>query len=626
MKRITFPIVALGLLISLGPAFAEDETWRDAKTIASVAAKATAYYSGASDAWDTANKLAEMLGWVPAPLTLDGAFKTLDKHITDVYIGLDYKLTMNTISDARVQADAAFNHLRGGGPDYLPTDIDDDNSSQAADRLSIPESGVTVFSRPYDKKRDGDLMALLNNVYTKADLYPNAKGDFVYDWSVGLPQLMLFVSYRVQIIAAMCDGFPLGKDVTKDSTWNARCGVVRDELTGYRTVLQGHYKRMLTGIKCGPYSSVCADIYSRYQVPAGNKLWGYAVHAALPLYELKAMIDTLYLYTHAPTADLTQNYHRLPWSSDLSRCLAVKKGEFGPSLVFMGWCDGSSSQQWVYDRKSGTVRNSGSVANPASGYCLGVTGDIVYVHGTNLQVNVSNCSGSKRQQWTYDPESRVLLNAMGTALEIEQTDYSVWTAPRWRYDPPNYLWQADQIILGMSHFSDTMAPGEKMYKGQSRVSNNNRYELVLQTDGNLVLYSKVTDPPPALPVERAVALWASNTNGRAVSHVVMQSGGNLVIYPPAIPCPPRQRCDPFALPRAIWASNSNGRPRSNLIVQDDGNVVIYQQTTPIWATPRSPRRSPTSPTTMASAACPRTPSPAARSRARSSPSTPSTSQ
>lgn len=575
MKRISFPIVVLGLLISVGPAFAEDETWRDAKTIASVAATAAAYYAGASNAWDAANKLAEMLGWVPAPLTLDGAFKTLDKHIEDVYIGLDYKLTMNTLSESRVEADAAFDHLRGGGPDYRPTPLDDDNSKKAADRLSIPESWVTVFSRPYDKKRDGDLIALLNNVYTKADLYPNTKGDLVYDWSVGLPQLMLFISYRVQIIAAM------HHDFFQDPN---RYPVLRDELRGYRTVLQGHYKRMLAGIKCGPYSSVCADIYSRYKVPAGNKLWGYAVHAALPLYELKAMIDTLYLYTHLPTADLTQNYHRLPWSSDPSWCLAVKKGEFGPSSVFMGWCDGSSSQQWVYDRKIGTVRNSGSVTNPASGYCLGVTGDIVYVHGTNLRVNVSNCSGSKRQQWTYDPESRVLLNAMGTALEIEQTDYSVWTAPRWRYDPPNYLWQADQIILGMSPFSDTMAPGEKMYKGQSRVSNNNRYELVLQTDGNLVLYTKVTDPPPTLPVERAVALWASHTDGRAVSYVVMQSDGNLVIYPPAIPCPPRQRCDPFAMPRAIWASNSNGWPGSNLIVQDDGNVVIYQQTTPIWAT------------------------------------------
>src|SRR5262249_50765303 len=98
-----------------------------------------------------------------------------------------------------------------------------------------------------------------------------------------------------------------------------------------------------------------------------------------------------------------------------------------------------------------------------------------------------------------------------------------------------------------------------------------------------------TDPnadDAVLPVQRAVKLWASNTNGRAVSHVVMQTDGNLVIYSPGQICnnPRLQKCDPFNTEGAIWASNSYGWSGSRLIVQDDGNAVIYNESTPIWAT------------------------------------------
>lgn len=108
--------------------------------------------------------------------------------------------------------------------------------------------------------------------------------------------------------------------------------------------------------------------------------------------------------------------------------------------------------------------------------------------------------------------------------------------------------------------SDTLRPGERLVANNSefRVSNNGSYKLVMQQDGNLVLYKGNTP------------LWASNTDGVAVDFCIMQDDGNLVLYG-------------FAS-NAVWASNTNGQPGSFLVVQDDGNVVIYRPNFPVWAT------------------------------------------
>lgn len=103
-------------------------------------------------------------------------------------------------------------------------------------------------------------------------------------------------------------------------------------------------------------------------------------------------------------------------------------------------------------------------------------------------------------------------------------------------------------------------PGQVLYKGDSRTSDNGVYTLILQEDGNLVLYI----------AGGAHALWASGTHGQAVSRCIMQGDGNLVIY---------------GYPNAIWASNTWGHPGARLVVQDDGNVVIYStEGKALWAT------------------------------------------
>lgn len=104
--------------------------------------------------------------------------------------------------------------------------------------------------------------------------------------------------------------------------------------------------------------------------------------------------------------------------------------------------------------------------------------------------------------------------------------------------------------------SDTLNAGQVLYAGQSLASNNGRYRLSMQTDGNLVIYN------PYGPI------WASNTWRSDANQLVMQTDGNLVLYGPGGP---------------RWASNTWRSPANRVIMQDDGNLVMYGPTGAVWA-------------------------------------------
>jgi hypothetical protein len=86
-----------------------------------------------------------------------------------------------------------------------------------------------------------------------------------------------------------------------------------------------------------------------------------------------------------------------------------------------------------------------------------------------------------------------------------------------------------------------------------------QYKLLMQDDGNLVLYG-----PNG-------ATWASNTVGSGGTSVNMQDDGNLVIY--------------TSTARPVWASSTAGTGSGNhLVMQDDGNLVVYTSAgKAVWA-------------------------------------------
>jgi hypothetical protein len=92
---------------------------------------------------------------------------------------------------------------------------------------------------------------------------------------------------------------------------------------------------------------------------------------------------------------------------------------------------------------------------------------------------------------------------------------------------------------------------------------NRQDHLILQTDGNLVLYE--------IQPNMTYTLWESGTVGAADPHFIVQKNGelDLVDYNNNL----------------VWYVNSQGNPNSYLDVQDNGNLVLYSASNQVvWAT------------------------------------------
>jgi Beta-galactosidase len=105
----------------------------------------------------------------------------------------------------------------------------------------------------------------------------------------------------------------------------------------------------------------------------------------------------------------------------------------------------------------------------------------------------------------------------------------------------------------------TLIANHELTSNQSLTSCNGDYTLIMQGDGNLVLYQNGT------------ALWASNTSGSAADEAIMQGDGNFVLY--------------TSSGSPVWSSGTAGNDGAYLVVQNDGNVVIYSASgSTLWST------------------------------------------
>ena len=121
-------------------------------------------------------------------------------------------------------------------------------------------------------------------------------------------------------------------------------------------------------------------------------------------------------------------------------------------------------------------------------------------------------------------------------------------------------WLVQFSVSGVITAAPVLAPGASLTAGQAIHSNNGQFELLMQTDGNLVEYGPVGE-----------VQWNSGTFGHPGAFVTMQGDGNLVVY--------------SNTGQALWNSGTGGHPGASLHVQDDGNLVIYALNgTALWAT------------------------------------------
>lgn len=125
--------------------------------------------------------------------------------------------------------------------------------------------------------------------------------------------------------------------------------------------------------------------------------------------------------------------------------------------------------------------------------------------------------------------------------------------------------------------ADRLLANQVLYPGQQLHSKNNAYHLVMQSDGNAVVYNNKNQ-----------AIWSSQTYGSGAQTLNMQADGDLVLY------------TAFSKPK--WASNTGGTQGAYLYMQDDGNLVIYDSANqPVWNSKGYPIASKPKPSPLASA-------------------------
>ena len=111
----------------------------------------------------------------------------------------------------------------------------------------------------------------------------------------------------------------------------------------------------------------------------------------------------------------------------------------------------------------------------------------------------------------------------------------------------------------------TLVQGQQLEPDTMLTSPNNQYTLVLQGDGNLVLYSYDSKK------NRRWAVWSTRTWESGVVRAALQDDGNFVLYTAGGSSPWASDTDPTSDKTA----NPGVTGPFTLVLQDDRNVVLY---------------------------------------------------
>jgi hypothetical protein len=175
-------------------------------------------------------------------------------------------------------------------------------------------------------------------------------------------------------------------------------------------------------------------------------------------------------------------------------------------------------------------------------------------------------------QWNsntvHSPASKLVMQADGNLVLYTDAGGAFWSSGTGGNPGAHAALQSDGNLvvyssggtpLWFTHtehvpsYSKTVQHGLQngpLYPGQSLQMADRSHQLLMQADGNLVLYSN--NHP----------VWATFTQGHPGSFLVMQPDGNFVLYGPDL--------------HPLWATWTNGNPGSRLMLQDDSNMVIYR--------------------------------------------------
>lgn len=181
------------------------------------------------------------------------------------------------------------------------------------------------------------------------------------------------------------------------------------------------------------------------------------------------------------------------------------------------------------------IWETGTQGNSVGRLVMQADGNAVLYNGSNQALWSTQTDGN--------PNARLTLQTDGNMVAYSFGNQPLWAT--YTLHNPDHL----------SYVNTSLEPGlgglGRMYPGQQIETADRRFKLVLQRDGNLVLYSP------------SRALWATGTDGRAVAFLAIQPDGNLVLY------------DRDG--KVLWTNHTTRFGLTRLIAQPDGNLVLYDR-------------------------------------------------
>jgi len=131
----------------------------------------------------------------------------------------------------------------------------------------------------------------------------------------------------------------------------------------------------------------------------------------------------------------------------------------------------------------------------------------------------------------------------------------------------------NSLVAFQGHIPGTLAPNETLHIGEALWSPGHETILVFRNDNDLAVYDTHFFSTPR-------KIWSTGTKGTSADRLVMQTDGNLVLYGP----------DDNGQDVALWSSETHSTDERNnnnatASIQDDGNLVVYHPNNdPLFAT------------------------------------------
>ncbi|MFJ8013612.1 hypothetical protein [Streptomyces sp. NPDC096339] len=127
-----------------------------------------------------------------------------------------------------------------------------------------------------------------------------------------------------------------------------------------------------------------------------------------------------------------------------------------------------------------------------------------------------------------------------------------------------------QCMTSATGRSEDLRPGRQLAPGTSLIPTPGKAELVMQPDGNLVVYA------PGRPGGYKLPLWSSGTYGNPGAYALMQDDGNFVVY--------RQGGGPRT-GGALWDSATYGSRANTYMaasIKDNGELSVSGRSEQTW--------------------------------------------